>query len=316
MWKDFFYFSKGQRIGIISLIVLIVLVLGSNYTLKYFFPVTDKDGSAFLNEAEALKKSLVSRDSLRNVEWIRKYEERQHMYEEKYKNNSCYSSYTSHERKKDSYTLFSFDPNVIDSAGFVRLGLKPFIASNILKYRNKGGRFKVVADFGKVFGIMPDKFKELEPYISIADAKPVKNDVVQTKRTDIIVELNSADTTLLMQIKGIGRGYAKSIVRFRQAAGGFVSIDQLNDIYGMTPENFDKIRPFLAVNASLVLKIRINTATVEKLKSHPYLNFYKAKAIYEFRRKKGKLRDINDLKLLTEMTTDDLTRIKPYLSFE
>jgi DNA uptake protein ComE-like DNA-binding protein len=316
MWKDFFYFSRGQRIGIVTLIVLIVLALGANYTLKYFFPVTERDGSAFLTEAEAFKRSLVSRDSLRNVEWNRKYEERQRMYEEKYKNNSFYPSYISHEKKKDTYTLFNFDPNIIDSVGFVRLGLKPFIASNILKYRSKGGRFKVTADFAKVFGIMPDKFKELEPYIAIAEIKPLKNDVAVTKRTDIIVELNSADTMLLMQVKGIGRGYAKSIVRFRQAAGGFVSVDQLNDIYGMMPENLEKIRPFLTVNTSLVQKIRINTASVDRLKSHPYLNFYKAKAIYEFRRNKGKLRDMNDLKVVTELTTEDLIRIKPYLSFE
>jgi len=316
MWKDFFYFSKGQRIGIVTLIVLIVTVLGASYILKYFFPVTEKDNSAFLTEAEVFKKSLVSRDSLRNVEWKRKYEERQRMYEEKYKNNSFYPSFKSFEKKNDSYDLFNFDPNIIDSVGFVRLGLKPFIASNVLKYRGKGGRFKAAADFAKVFGIMPDKFKELEPYIAIAEIKPVKTDIVQTKRTDIIVELNTADTTLLMQVKGIGRGYAKSIVRFRQAAGGFVSIDQLNDIYGMLPENLEKIRPFLTVNPSLIQKIRINIATVERLKSHPYLNFYKAKAIYEFRRNKGKLRDIDDLKVIIELTTDDLIRIKPYLSFE
>lgn len=316
MWKDFFYFSRGQRIGIVTLIALIVLSLVTNYTMKYFFTVNEKDNSAFLTEAAAFKKSLVSRDSLRNLEWKRKYEERQRMYEEKYRNNFYYPSFASHERKKEAYTLFNFDPNVIDSVGFVRLGLKPFIASNILKYRNKGGRLKIAADFAKVFGISPDKFKELEPYIAIAEIKPVKNDVAGLKRTDIIVELNSADTTLLMQVKGIGRGYAKSIIRFRQAAGGFVSVDQLNDIYGMLPENLEKIRPFLTVDPSLVQKIRINIASVEKLKSHPYLNFYKAKAIYEFRRNKGKLRDINDLKVITELTTDDLIRIKPYLSFE
>jgi len=312
MWKDFFYFSKGQRVGIIVLIALIVIALVANYILPYFFTVTEKDDSAFRTEVAVFKKSLVSRDSLCQVEWQRQSDERQRLYEEKYKN---YSS-TKPLEKKDAYTLFTFDPNTIDSIGFVRLGLKPYIASNILKYRKKGGLFRTKADFAKVYGILPEKQKELEPYISIAEIKSVKIESNSVKRTDIVVELNSADTTLLIQIKGIGRGTAKGIILFRQLIGGFVSIDQLSEVYGIRPENLEKIRPFCSVNAALVQKIRVNTATVQRLDAHPYINFYQAKAIYELRRNKGKLHDINDLKTLSELTADDLQKIKPYLSFE
>lgn len=314
MWKDFFYFSKGQRIGILTLIVLILLVLTADYTLPYFFPVTEKDGTAFLNEAERFKKSLQSRDSLRQVDWQRKYEERQRLYKESYKNRYHLAS----PAHINTYTLTVFDPNVTDSAGFVRLGLKPYIASNIQKYKKKGGVFRSCADFAKVYGISPEKFKELESYISIAEIKPAKNKdaVVATKRADIIVELNSADTTLLMQVKGIGRGYAKGIVRFRQMSGGFNSVDQLSEVYGMRPENLEVIRPYCKVNPTLIKKINVNIASVERLRAHPYLNFYKAKAIYELRRKKGRLNGLNDLAELTELTADDLLRLKPYLSFE
>lgn len=312
MWKDFFYFSKGQRIGIIVLIVLIVLVLVINYLLPLFFPATQQDGTAFLKEAERFKKSLVSRDSILQVERQRKNEERLLKFQENYKKNYSFPVY----KKAESYSLFTFDPNVADSAAFVRLGLKPFIASNILKYRKAGGRFKTKEDFGKVYGILPAKFKELETYIAIAEIKPLKKEETPTKRTDIIVELNSADTTLLMQIKGIGRGYAKGIVRFRQQSGGFVSVDQLSEIYGMRPENLERIRPFCKVNPDLIKKINVNMATAERLNAHPYINFYQAKAIYELRRKKGKLSSISDLKYLTEFKSEQLDKIKPYLSFE
>ncbi len=312
MWKDFFYFSKGQRIGILVLIVLILLVLAANYTLPYFFPVTEKDGTAFLKEAEKFKKSLLSRDSLREADWQQKYEERQRLYKEKYKN--YYSSKTS--ENKIAYTLSVFDPNTTDSAGFVRLGLKPYIASNIQKYKKKGGSFRTPTDFAKVYGVSAEKFKELESYIKIAEIKLVKTEIGTTKRVDIIVELNSADTTLLMQIKGIGRGYAKGIVRFRQITGGFVSVDQLSEVYGMRPDNLEKIRPYCKVNTDLIKKINVNIASVERLRAHPYLNFYKAKAIYELRRKKGKLRGLNDLTELSELSSSDLIRLKPYLSFD
>jgi DNA uptake protein ComE-like DNA-binding protein len=315
MWKDFFYFSRGQRAGIIVLIVLIALAFIANYTLPYFFPVTEKDGAAFLKEAESFKRSLVSRDSLRQVDWQRKYEERQRQYEEKYKRNSPYSSSKAFD-KKIAYTLFAFDPNTTDSAAFVRLGLRSFIASNILKYRKSGGMYRTPADFAKVYGISPDKFKELEPYIRIAEIKSVKNETTTVKRTDIIVDLNSADTTQLMQVKGIGRGYAKGIVRFRQQTGGFVSVDQLSEIFGMRPENLEKIRPFCKVNQDMVQKIKVNIASAERLKTHPYINFYQAKAIYELRRKKGRLKDISDLKVLSEFAPEALNKLKPYLSFE
>jgi DNA uptake protein ComE-like DNA-binding protein len=308
MWKDFFYFSKGQRTGIIVLIVLIFIAIAVNYTLPFFFPTTQKDGSAFLLEVERFKKSLVSRDSIRQAEWQRKNEERQQQYEQNYKTFPT-------KKTLELYTLFTFDPNTIDSIGFVRLGLKPFIASNILKYRKAGGRFKTKEDFGKVYGMLPVKFKELEPYIAIAEIKQVLVEK-PVKRTDIIVELNSADTTLLLQIKGIGRGYAKGIVRFRQQTGGFVSVDQLNEIYGMRAENFERIKIFCKVNPDLVQKIKINIATAERFKSHPYFNFYQAKALYELRRRKGKLKDISELNGLSEFTPEAIQKLKPYLSFE
>jgi len=309
MWKDFFYFSKSQRIGIIVLIVLIVLALIANYTLKYFYPVTEKDGSAFLSQVEMFKKSLVSRDSILGLE-------RQRRYDEQYKKYYTYPTY----KKDNPYSLFSFDPNTADSVSLVRLGVKPFIASNILKYRSKGGWFRTTTDFGKIYGLTPEKFKELQPYISIHEKKLTKKDSLFLKqkelKKELIVELNSADTTLLMQVNGIGRGYAKGIIYYRQLTGGFVSVDQLSEIYGMRKENLERIRPFCKVDQDLVRKIKVNVAGVERLKNHPYLNFYQSRAIYELRRRKGKLKSIADLNALPEFNPESLAKIAPYLSFE
>jgi len=309
MWKDFLYFTKGQRIGIIVLVVLIFIAFATNFFLPFFFPVAEKSDSSFLAEVDAFKKSLVSRDSLTQLE-------RQRLYEARYQKYQSYPSF----KKEVAYKLFTFDPNSVDSTTFIRLGIKNYVASNILKYRKKGGQFRNAADFGKVYGINPEKFKELEPYISIQENKLTQTDTLAVKRKvfkqDIIVDLNSADTTLLMQVKGIGRGYAKGIVRFRKSTGGFVTVEQLNEIYGMRPENYEKIRLFCTVNTALIQKIDINTATVERLNSHPYLSFYQAKAIYELRRNRGKLLNMNDLKNLSEFTPQSLEKIQPYLSFK
>lgn len=308
MWKDFFYFSRGQRSGIVLLLLLIALSIAIDTFLPRFYHEEENKDTGFLIEVSDFRKSLVKRDSLRKLAW-----------DEKYKFEYSPKAF-SYNNKTESYTLFEFNPNVIDSTQFVRLGLKPFIAHNILKFRIKGGVFRTKSAFAKVYGITPEKFKELEPYIQLPEIVEYKKDSVklanESKWANLKVELNSADTTELMQVKGIGRFYAKSIIRFRQQTGGFVSVDQLHELYGMTEQNFEKIKTFCTVNKNLVQRIRVNTATVERLKSHPYLNFYQAKAIYELRRNKGKLRSIKELNVIEELSPENLLKIEPYLSFE
>jgi competence protein ComEA len=309
MWKDFFYFSKGQQFGIIVLLALIVLVTAVNSSLPFFFSVHENSDDSFLREAEEFKKSLFSRDSQFQVN-------RQRDFEDKYKKNG----FKQYEKENRQVTLFLFDPNTADSATLLSLGIKPYAISNLLKYRSKGGRFRGSEDLGKVFGISTQKLDELKPFVTIKQIAIAKPDSIANRKSkamqSVVVELNSADTTLLMQVKGIGRGYAKGIVNFRRKLGGFTSVEQLKEVYGMRPENYERIVPFCRVSLDLIQKIRVNIATAEKLNSHPYLNFYQAKAIYELRRSKGRLHSVNDLKSIPELTTEDLKRVEGYLSFE
>lgn len=308
MWKDFFYFSKGQRTAIIVLICLIISTIAVEFLLPYFIPPQEQSKSNFLDEAKRFEQTLVSRDSLRRAQWEQKYDSI-------FQNNKEFV-----KKEAEKYSLFKFDPNTADSATFVRLGLKPFIASNILKFRNKGGKFRTPESFSKVYGIYPEKYKELEPYIAITEIKQTTKDSIKssspTKIKNMLVELNSADTTELMKVYGLGRGYAKAIVRFRQQTGGFVSVEQLRELYGMSEENFNKISPNCKVNTELVKKIQVNTASVERLNAHPYLNFYESKAIYEFRRRKGKLKNANELAAISELKPETIRKIQPYFSFE
>lgn len=309
MWKDFFYFSKGQQLGIIVLMSLIVLVTIVNYCLPLFFASNITQDDSFLIEAAAFQKSLVSRDSLYQMK-------RQADYEQKYK------KYGSHQYEKSNkkISLFNFDPNTADSMTLVTLGLKGYTVSNLLRYRSKGGRFRTFEDLGKVYGISPQKLEDLKAYVSIKPQEITKYDSVPIPKKQIkqviIVDLNSADTSLLMQVKGIGRGYAKGIVGYRQKLGGFVSVEQLKEIFGMRPENYERILPFCKVNLEFVHRMNVNIATVEKLNKHPYINFYQAKAIYELRRNKGKLLGFNDLKSISEIKAEDIKRLQLYLSFE
>jgi DNA uptake protein ComE-like DNA-binding protein len=130
-----------------------------------------------------------------------------------------------------------------------------------------------------------------------------------------VIELNSADTTQLKMIPGIGTSYARRIAGYRRLLGGFYRKEQLLEVYGLETELYEKISPYLIIDTALITAIPVNTASLDKLKAHPYLRFFKAKAIVELRRKKGKISSISELESLEEFAAGDLEKVKVYLEF-
>lgn len=125
------------------------------------------------------------------------------------------------------------------------------------------------------------------------------------------IEINGADTTLLMKIPGIGSYYASRIVRYRERLGGFASAQQLEEIDGL-PES---AIAYIKIDNQQIHKMNLNKLTLNQLKKHPYLNFYQAKEICDYRRLKGPLHSIEDLKLLKDFPPDEIDRLKPYICF-
>ena len=307
MWKEWFYFTKGQRVGIMVLLSLIFCLLAVDWALPYLLPDTKQSSDVFDQQAKAFLDSLQTLPTNR-FDSYSSYQTTWNQYPKTYK-----------KQVLPTPVLSRFNPNELDSAGFVKLGLKPYMASNILKYRAKGGKFRKPDDFAKVWGITPEKFNELLPYIDIPTEIAVATPGYPAPRIvkkDVILELNGTDTTQLQQIRGIGSGYAKRIIAYRKRLGGFCNVAQLREVWGMTPELYAQIATHFTVKAQAITKIKVNRVSVERLMSHPYLNFSKAKAIYELRRNKGKLTSSDQLKTLAEVDPTTLSRIEPYLSFE
>jgi len=305
MWKNWLSFSGSQRAGIIVLLTLIVLVLIFRAALPFFMPddgVECRD-SAFQAESERFLNSLQTDSSYRDFN--------DSLFA--YKNN-----YRKFEKEQNKHILFPFDPNTIDSTGFVKLGLQPWLASNILRYRKKGGKFKTAEQFSKVYGLDSLKFAELKPYINIPDQMLVKVDSVQKGKLGsvIIIQANLADTNGLKKIKGVSSGLARMIVQYRTKLGGFCHINQLKEVFSMNDEKFASISPYLLLDSLTIRKINVNTASVEKLDAHPYLNFYQAKSLYEYRRKKGRILKISELNKLEDFNPETIEKIAPYLDFK
>ena len=126
------------------------------------------------------------------------------------------------------------------------------------------------------------------------------------------VDLNTADTTELMKIPGIGPVRARRIVEYRHALGGYHTIRQVHESYDLPEELGDWVH----ISTPQIEKLHINKASLSQLRAHPYLTFYQARAIVELRRREGAIRSVRQLLFLEEFTEADIARLTPYLSFE
>lgn len=226
---------------------------------------------------------------------------------------------------------FPFDPNTADSTQLLRLGLHPWQVRNIYRYRAKGGIYRKPSDFANLYGLTQKEYRELEPYIRIsADYLPAA-DRYGSKRTAAnasavpdslkphypqklqlaeTIDLNTADTALLQRVPGIGPFYARKIASYRQRLGGFYSAKQLLEI-----EDFpEKAIVFFKVSGSTV-KVAVNRLSLNQLKRHPYISYYQAKAIVDYRRLRGPLKSLDDLRLLSDFKAQDMERLSHYVAF-
>lgn len=126
------------------------------------------------------------------------------------------------------------------------------------------------------------------------------------------IDLNASDSSELVKLPGIGPVYAAKIIRYREKLGGYSDIAQLMEIAGL-PDSL--MEWFVVTDTVPVRKILVNTATLAELRRHPYIDFYQARAIVEFRRDRGKIKGPEQLSFMEEFTDQDLIRLEPYLDF-
>lgn len=226
-----------------------------------------------------------------------------------------------------SRELSAFDPNTADSTLLLSLGLQPWQVRSIYRYRAKGGIYRQPSDFARLYGLTVKQYKELLPYIHISDEyKPAaevygRTDAVRSGRDTLrypvklrpgqYVTIDDADTASLRKVPGIGRYYASRIVRYRNDLGGYVSVAQLSEIEGIPEAALSYFR----VTGGAVRKLNLNRLTLNELKHHPYINFYQARRIIDYRRLKGPLHSIDDLRLLKDFSQRDIERLRPYVEF-
>lgn len=132
------------------------------------------------------------------------------------------------------------------------------------------------------------------------------------------ISLNETDTAQWKKVPGIGSTYAARIVKYRDVLGGFISINQLKEVYGVTDELFENIAPFISeddIGLEHCVKLNVNKLEFKEILAHPYIDYEQTKAIVNLRRRTGNITSIRQLAMLDEFTAEDIKRITPYIDF-
>lgn len=292
--KDFFGFSRSQVNGFIILLILVIVMQFSVPLWQWWIRTQPNDYSA----DRAMLDSLVMLwDTEKNRNVDRK------------------------ESQPITFGLFYFDPNNVADSSLISLGFSQPIAKRIIRYREKGGKFLIKSDLLKIYGIDSTFYQRIHSFIRLPERlassktkeKPPAQQVFNAKKAIEKFDLNHADTAQLKKIYGIGEKLSLRIVKYRDALGGFTTMDQLKEIYGLDSLVIKR----LIENATLqndfqLKKINLNTASEKQLGAHPYLRKL-AKALVSYRFQHGDFKAVGEIRNVTNIEEKTIEKIIPYL---
>ena len=309
LWKEFLSYNKGERRSIITLSILLVLSTIFFVLIPYIFPpqpipFTITELSLSANDTTAFKPA---------------------------KNNgeNNWSHATNNQIEKGpiqlSKLVTNFDPNHVTEKELIAFGLSEKLAKTWTNYTTKGGHFRQAADLQKLYGMTDELYQQLLPYVSMEE-KPIEKSNFHQQATilfsksggskTVSIDLNTADTSELKRLPMIGSGRAKSIVKYRLLLGGYISIYQLKEVYGLNDTIFDAIKTMVYISDRFTPnKLTINLLDPKELAKHPYFRSF-ATILYNYRKEHGAFSKPADLYKMAGMDELTIKKILPYINFD
>jgi competence protein ComEA len=300
--QNYFNFSEREASGFIVVMLLVVGFLAVPFIINSLreLPVYD------------YKKDMATLDSLQQI-----------ANQESAANPvNSYKTKTAEATEKIPLQPFTFDPNTVTESELVQMNIPPKMASNWIKYTNAGGKFYKVDDLQKIYNLTPTMYEALKPFITLEKKTYVDKQTAykpfEKKAQKAIAEfdINKADTTALIQIKGIGSKLAARIVKYRDKLGGIISKNQYYEIYGLDSlvcENLI-LKTFIEKDYT-PHKIKIKTVTIADLEIHPYLNKKEATLLYNYIQQHKNITEPTELLQMKALDSKKIYQILPYLDF-
>ena len=279
-FKDYFQFNKKERNGILLLSFILLLTI-IYYNIMYLFIDKQKTDFSEFDNLIPKTKDIIEKE------------------------------------QKDS--LFIFNPNTLHDKGWSMLGLSEKQILIFRNYQSSGIIFYSTKDLSKCYAISDEFINKITEHI-IFPPKKEKNEKVKIKKSAEksheklqIIDLNSADSILLISINGVGPFYSKQILEYRQKLGGFISYTQFSEIWGLEKLDINHFKKQTEIDTTLIKKININSATFDQLYSHPYINYKQSKAIVNYRLQHGQFFDVKDIQKIVLIDSNLFRKIAPYL---
>ena len=290
--KSYFLFSKEQRNGIFILFILIIVIQGG-----WFVYNTTKTKDNLPSEEE--KQWLAMQPQLDRLKA------------------------TSSDKK---YEIKPFNPNFITDYKGYKLGMSVAEIDRLIAFRKTNKYVNSPTEFQNITQVSDSLLATISPYFKFPDwvtNKKEPKEYVHYEKTAFykkektsIVDINTATTEDLMKINGIGPGFSERILNFRESLGGFVSMEQMQDVWGLPPEVITKLNAnFKLVPSAQLKKIDINNASLKEIAQFPYFRYALAKEIVTYRSMNGDLKNVNDLTKIKGLSSEKASIIALYLNF-
>lgn len=308
-FKAYFTFTARERRAVVVLVLAALLFS----TLPFFFPQWIKNDVEPYSTGVSLPP--VPTHNQRTPNWQGPNDDASYMA----------PNYKRYQPFWEQGERFYFDPNTATEADWKRMGLRDKTIQSILNYRNKGGVFRKPDDLARIYTLHPKMYEALRPFIRIsttiatsiaapASAAELSENGMAPQIRLRTIDINSADATAWMQLRGIGAGYAKRILNFREKLGGFLTVEQVGETFGLPDTTFQKIKPYLVADTQALRRININKASAQELMAHPYIDGRTAKNIIAFREQHGNFSAVEHLLKIGSIDEALFLRIAPYLT--
>ncbi len=289
VWKEYLTLSMRERRGLsillsILLFQLIFLFYLNNIDLNYPYP-----------DFDTVKKL---QDEIRHEE----------ISPLKFKSSAVIAT-----------SLSVFDPNQLTAQKWMDFGLSEKQANSVLNYLKKGGSFRTKKDVLKIYGMNDKLYTALYPYIDLPDSLVRKEHFPKKKEqfSARVVDLNKADSIALEKLKGIGPTLASRIVKYRNLLGGFITTEQLKEVWGLNDTLYQLIIPQIQISTPIEIRfLNLNIDSFPALASHPYVGKKIAGLILNYRKQHQRFNNTDELKNLPLLTDENFRKLAPYLKVD
>ena len=224
--------------------------------------------------------------------------------------------------EKPTYQMYPFNPNFITDFKGYQLGMSVEEIDRLHEFRKTNKYVNSANEFQQVTQVSDSLLAEISPYFKFPEwvTNPKSNNTYQKfekqQEKIIVKDLNVATQEDLMKIRGIGEKLSERILKYKSIVGAFVSMEQLSEVYGLSPEVIDELEKYFIISdKSEIIKIKINELSIKELGAFPYFKYPISKEIVTYRSMNGKIHNSDDLAKIPDFPVEKIEIIILYLEF-